>query len=829
MDINDAISSWLTNVIKQLGNPEELEVHAAELRMQANHVRTLHAQLASYVGDGEWSGPSASEFSYSWYQHLILATQTAESLETTAAKVVDHANRAWKIVKEVIGIALEIIEILAVGLILTSLLAGVSDIIWARLAPLIQRILQLLEEFSQMLTRFTDTMREIGSAAGHVGKKAGEIFGKGITSLVESAPANARSYVGFYIAEAAPKLMSGRTVDWRGNAWQTAAFFGVDIGHNLLEEGLEATKYGKRLKEAVEGKQLTVEGRASDLSEITNEGVRSGHVIAKPVSPGAVPHAELAVTPSGPLPVAGKGVAQPTVRQEIPTAGHIDQILSPRQPSQAVDTQIQRAPEAVEKLSQLKKSDPTAASSSPAEPRQVSSPRTTSTTGGGVQAADTPMHESAALPGTPSAGGGSFSSQVDGIAPVPGLVHNSPKLGPTAETKLRGELSGRIPNSEASGSEALSAALADGTHVSPPRQGLPAPQSLPARRSNQQPGIPGLPDAVRRDLSSATPSLPQRIVPGRGEHTPPEAVPRHQDMTSREPMIPLADRLSAELHRGGPAVSKSESFHDQSFARRTEDHERGSHQEVSRGVDTTRPRTASNTDSAAPAFTKSRTDGSSEISNAGFGPVRTSREELSNQAPNPSTVFSPSPSDALPHAHITQSQADVAPSVRLSDESSSSPRKSGTEEVQQDAVTSTSTKYSARITGDFTPSVHRPFEPKTGRESLYAGMKEGFNIVIGNMEMDGIVSHVTGRKTQPDDFAFEVVGGVLGGTRQGLFHYLPVGERWGYHRQPENSPSILRYLAGTPLSWSYYGMYMTSKEAIMNALHGHTTPTQIDP
>jgi hypothetical protein len=107
-------------------------------------------------------------------------------------------------------------------------------------------------------------------------------------------------------------------------------------------------------------------------------------------------------------------------------------------------------------------------------------------------------------------------------------------------------------------------------------------------------------------------------------------------------------------------------------------------------------------------------------------------------------------------------------------------------------------------------------------------LKEGFNIMIGNMETDGIVAHVTGQQQSGEGYALEVLGGFIGGARQGLFHALPVGERFGYRNQPDGSPGILRWLSSTPLAWSYYGIYLTGKGAIMNAINGQTTPTELD-
>jgi hypothetical protein len=131
--------------------------------------------------------------------------------------------------------------------------------------------------------------------------------------------------------------------------------------------------------------------------------------------------------------------------------------------------------------------------------------------------------------------------------------------------------------------------------------------------------------------------------------------------------------------------------------------------------------------------------------------------------------------------------------------------------------------------GDNIAPKHEKFDPKTGRQSLYAALKEGFNITIGNMEMDGILAHISGDRPDAKQYGFEILGGLLGGVRQGFFHYLPTGERFGYRGQKEGVPQIIYYYTSTPLSWSYYGAYLTTKQAVMDALNGTQTPTELNP
>jgi hypothetical protein len=93
-----------------------------------------------------------------------------------------------------------------------------------------------------------------------------------------------------------------------------------------------------------------------------------------------------------------------------------------------------------------------------------------------------------------------------------------------------------------------------------------------------------------------------------------------------------------------------------------------------------------------------------------------------------------------------------------------------------------------------------------------------------------VIEEVTGQDLSAKEFGVNIaLGGVMAGTRQGLFHHLPVGERFAYLNQPENVPAIQRWIASTPITWSFYAMYFTLKDALNNAIFEMPTPTELDP
>ncbi|MGW3635826.1 WXG100 family type VII secretion target [Streptomyces sp. NPDC005122] len=695
LNVNDAIADWLTGVLLELGDPAELHDHADALRNQAQQVRDLHVQLASQVSATSWSGADARAFSTIWQQHHDLAEQTSQSLESAAVQVDQHADHTWEIVKEVIGIALEILETLAIGIAMSWLLQGLADLIWARVAPLIERVLQLLADFRAMLARLTDALTEIGSAAGRVGAKAGELLGKGVESFVVSAPANARGFAGFYIADAASQVMAGQPVDWKNNAWQIAAFTGLDIGHNLVAEALEATKIGKSFKGAIEAKHLEAEGDAA-----------AGPVDG-PTAPGSPSANPGTLLEGGRPPVDAQSTAPDLpFTPEIRSVPELDEVLTPHGIRDAA----------------------------PGEPHPVTEP--------------------------------------DG----------GPDLRPPAE-----------PEVAAKGADAAPEPIPQSVReTEAPSTAAPAPETGAAKEASLQ--IEDVhqeePAVEAPSPEAAQPKMASLRTTGPDGHAP-EATP----LETPTPELRSSEAPSPDTQRPEPRGDfQDDGLGDEEVYRDWLTYDR----ELNGGVEVTSDVAVPDT-SASPAPRPATHPPSLHPETQPSTPPR-SAEQLSEGNAVKTQIAAPHPNPRAPE------------SVRL----------------QTPPGASTEPGPPAGHTLPRRPSPNKPFEPKTGRESLYAGLKEGFNTMIGNMEMSGIVAHVTGQQQSGKDYALDALSGIFGGTRQGLFHVLPVGERFGYRNQPEGSPSVLRWISSTPLAWSYYGIHLTSKTAIMNAINGQTTPTEIN-
>jgi hypothetical protein len=245
-DVSGAITDWLVKVLQEFGDPATIEEPASAFVSQAATLRNVHAELTRQLDSIEWSGGAATAHAAVWRHHLELAEQTASSLDSVGRHLDAHAQKAWAIVKEVLGVVLEILELLAAGALLTWVTAGLSDLIWIRAAPMMQRIMQLLGEFRTLVSEFVETMRGFGSLAGKVGETIE-------TLAINYAPAYARAYLGYYITLGVPQLLSGRPVDWKNNSWQVATFALFDGTLNLIEDAIETTAAGKSFKDFITG------------------------------------------------------------------------------------------------------------------------------------------------------------------------------------------------------------------------------------------------------------------------------------------------------------------------------------------------------------------------------------------------------------------------------------------------------------------------------------------------------------------------------------------------------------------------------------------------
>ncbi|WP_405914853.1 WXG100 family type VII secretion target [Streptomyces sp. NBC_00728] len=745
VDINGAIAEWLTNVLREIGDPDGLREHAEELQQQADHVRAVHAQLATDVGSSSWSGADYEAFSSAWQEHAKLAEDTANSLQATANQVDDHADRTWEIVKEVIGIALEILEILAIGLLLSWLMAGIANLIWARVAPLIERIVELLARFRAMLSDFTEWAKEVGSAAGKVGEKIGTMIGRGAEKFITELPDYSLAYVKFYLAEAIAPALSGRDVAWADNAWQTAVFFGMDIGNNLIESALESINFGRIFKGAV------------DEASAAGKSARAEGPESSPAVDGAAARTEGAASPD---PVV--------LFRDVPG-------------------------EARSESSSVEESDHAAAWTVHSD---VGSAEAHSAPGARTAGADLESGlRDVRLESEPVAGeqGVPAWAEADGyVSSIPGRADSATVRKAAAPSLREAPDSGasRVRSTSRSGPTQEMATFSDGdsarsVHVVGP--GDEAPLSYQGGPDITRPVGPGGTSKVPLPEGPVVKATPSETPFGAAAHD--------------------ADVLTADVARSA----------------------RPEH--ISEGPFPERPQVE------APHAAEAHPGAPAREAVPEADPAPAVRPEGAPETPHAETPVA----ETHPGAHSPDPASPSLPRTPESPAAVHETRVDGTglPDVEADALRMgdiLSPRASIR-TDEFRvpdssklPETHKPFEPKTPTESVLAGMKEGFNILIGNLQTNAVINYIhhADQQVTGQQFGLQVLGGFLGGFRQSLYHSLPVGERFGYRSELPDQASIMHWLfSAQPVSWSYYSMYLTAKEAILNGASGNTTPTEI--
>src|SRR5579859_1857647 len=216
-DINGALSAWIVGVFAALGDPNKVQESAQPLVNHANEIRLVHENLTTTTKSLSWSGPGADAHSQNLRKQVRVADEAAANLETAQKLVTQHADQTQYVAQQVVGVILEIVETLAIGMALTALFSALADVAWVRLGSLIQRVMGWIMRFRMALRGFVKSMTELSEITGQLAKGLE-------TLIVDYAPAYTRALPGFYIADAVPQLMTGRPVDWGGNAWQIALF-----------------------------------------------------------------------------------------------------------------------------------------------------------------------------------------------------------------------------------------------------------------------------------------------------------------------------------------------------------------------------------------------------------------------------------------------------------------------------------------------------------------------------------------------------------------------------------------------------------------------------
>ncbi|SFF47242.1 hypothetical protein SAMN05216251_115102 [Actinacidiphila alni] len=801
MDINDAIAGWITSVIRELGEPSALVPQGAAFTESAARLRAVHE--ASQQSTSGWTGPDADAYEAAMREHADAVTEAATLLETTGAKVDDHASKAWAIVKEVFGIILEILEVLLAGMALTWLFSWLADLLWLRLLPLMRSVLALLVRFRSLMADFTEFLQRVGSLAGRLGERFGEFIGKTLESaVIDYLPAEARGFTGFYVGAAVPQLMSGRPVDWKNNAWQIAVFTGFDMGLYMVQDVLEKTVAGAALKNLIEGKSVTekpVTREATPTREVPAterpDAVTTRAERREPAAEKAEETAAVKPVPHEPVRAAERDAVPPAEETAAVTPGGIGDIRG----IEAAEREIPVLAEAESRAVAFPKTElpPVLERVGVPRARTVSEPGAV----GGVRAGAEDMRPAM----------GWTRSEND----LPSAVRADAKARPEVEARPQTELrSESRPEPERARPE-----------VAPE----PRPESVQARP------VVRVSETETRSVVRAEPEMPSPVRP-EAERA---GVPRARAMSEPGP----GPGVRAETDAVRPPLARARSESDLPSSVRPEAESRpvsrveAESRSVSRVEVESRPVSRAETEAASAPKARQETE-SSPSAPVPADPV------VAPPAPVPTTASAPiSPAsieeilnpatvrDAVAESSAVARPAHAEAPPGRPDARGDSEGRGSTSEIARQAESEMRGLPSTAKRDGIHPRAEEwaKYAPKTKREALYSGAKEGLNITLGNLMTDAVVVHVTHHDLTAGQWSFELLGGVFGFARHGLYKALPMGERWAYRNQSEDGRIVNRWLAETPIQWSYFTMYLTAKEAAKNGIFGSTTPTELDP
>jgi uncharacterized protein YukE len=257
-DINAALVDGIIDILEKFGvhfsgrgsDPDAIREQAAEYRQHAESLRQLYDQTGASLATLDWSGPAADAHSQLLQQHVRLAAGTADHLDQTAEHLDQHAGKAERIVRVIVGIALEILEVYLATLALSYVVGWLAQaLFWVRAAWLIVRAVELCQQFRQLVASVVEAMRGLGSTAGKIGTYLGEI-------LTDWLPAYVADTGSFYVGMMTPEFLSGKGLSNAGSTLVhsllpfTCLDFAGYFGMHLLEQ---ETQIGARVKNFIDG------------------------------------------------------------------------------------------------------------------------------------------------------------------------------------------------------------------------------------------------------------------------------------------------------------------------------------------------------------------------------------------------------------------------------------------------------------------------------------------------------------------------------------------------------------------------------------------------
>lgn len=257
-DINESIENSLIWILRKVGfdlaagDPEHLIQKAAELREYGNKIREEYALMGKELGGlvGSWSGKAADAQAEAWAKQIALSDQIADGADGVAEVLDQHAEESTKIIRTIIGIALELLEMWLICAALSWITGYISDLIFlARAGRLIAELYTLFVRLGELIKATAEAMKQWGTFAGKVGEYARIL-------LVEYVPDGIKEYPINLAAMAVPTKLSGRDLDVEALLLPlvpaVAQYGALNLGMEILEN---ETKMVGGLKRFIEGKK----------------------------------------------------------------------------------------------------------------------------------------------------------------------------------------------------------------------------------------------------------------------------------------------------------------------------------------------------------------------------------------------------------------------------------------------------------------------------------------------------------------------------------------------------------------------------------------------
>ncbi|MFD2422173.1 WXG100 family type VII secretion target [Amycolatopsis pigmentata] len=257
-DVNEPVENAIIWILQKVGlnlgtgHPQRVEQKAEELRQYAETLRReydgLNRDLAG-LGDS-FSGRAADAHAEAWAKHMMLAGQVADGADGMAKTLDQHADESTRIIRTIIGIALELLEMWLLCVALSWITGFLSDLIFfSRAGRLIAELYKLFTRLGELIRTTTEAMKQWGTFAGKIGEYTRVL-------LVEYVPDGIKEYPINLAATAVPAKLSGRNLDVGSLLLPMipaiVQYGALNLGMEILEN---ETKVVGGLKRFIEGKK----------------------------------------------------------------------------------------------------------------------------------------------------------------------------------------------------------------------------------------------------------------------------------------------------------------------------------------------------------------------------------------------------------------------------------------------------------------------------------------------------------------------------------------------------------------------------------------------